>query len=109
MSPSPNYATGQIAVPNSQQFGATVPGIPLRQSQVQEQVQRGARILSTIEEKMKALFDRLQPVLQITPSGQGEANPKPTLVGQAMALSNHNDQLEMIDSQLADILNRIEL
>ena len=106
-----NYSNAQVNATTGYTSGISTPGVIKDRppSQVQEQVQRGARILSAIEEKMKALFDRLQPVLQITPSGQGEANPKPTLVGHAMALSNHNDQLEMIDSQLADILNRIEL
>ena len=82
-----------------------------RMSQVQEQVVRSQNIMGRIEEKMKSLFDRLNPLLsQNTPdqAGRGEA-PKPMLVGHANALCNHNDQLDSVDAALASILDRLEL
>jgi hypothetical protein len=83
---------------------------PGRLSQVQEQVQRGAKITERLEAKLKSLYERLQPVLAQTGSDANSAgNPKPTLVGHANALSNHNDQLELLDSGMAEILDRLEL
>jgi hypothetical protein len=82
-----------------------------RMPQVQEQVVRGQNIMGRIEEKMKSLFDRLQPILTQQPTeqaGRGES-PKPMLVGHANALSNHNDQLDSFDTALANILDRLEL
>ncbi len=91
----------------AQQIG----GSPVRLSEVQEQVERSSKVTERLQEKFKSLHERLQPVLRSTGSAntdRGES-PKPTLVGHANALSNHNDQLEMLDAMLGDILDRIEL
>ena|ERR1700677_220322 len=81
-----------------------------RLSEVQEQVVRGQKLTERMNDRLKSLYDRLQPVLRQTGSGQlAQEAPKPTLVGHANALSNHNDQLDMMDSGLADILDRLEL
>ena len=83
---------------------------PARLSQVQEQVERGSKIVARLEGKLKSLYDRLSPVLAQTGSSQeGPATPRPTLVGHATALSNHNDQLELLDSGMAEILDKLEL
>lgn len=83
---------------------------PSRISEVQEQVQRSSKVTERLQEKFKSLHDRLQPILRSTGTGESRPeSPKPTLVGHANALSNHNDQLEMLDAILGDILDRIEL
>lgn len=81
----------------------------IRASQVQQQVDRGIAIMARMEEKMKSLYMRLQPVLSDAPPTGAETNPKPTLVGHAQALSNHNDQLQALDVAFGDILDRLEL
>ena len=84
---------------------------PARLSEVQQQVERSQAAIERMQEKMKSLFARLQPVLRsTTPSQEGkDAMARPALVGHANALSNHNDQLEQIDMGLAEILDRLEL
>ncbi len=99
-SAAPNY--GGIAGASNQ---------PARLSEVQQQVERGQAAIERMQEKMKSLFARLQPVLRATvPQQEGkDAMARPALVGHANSLSNHNDQLEQIDSGLAEILDRMEL
>jgi hypothetical protein len=66
--------------------------------------------MECIEEKMKSLYVRLEGVMVSQgPTGGDEARAKPTLVGHAMALSNHNDQLDRFDAMLGDILDRLEV
>jgi hypothetical protein len=101
----------------NQAVGITGQGIPgqgqasvaPRQSQVQEQVSRSAKVIERMEHKLASLYERLQPVLASAPSGENQKESKPTLVGHAQSLSNHNDQLEVLDSVLGDILDRLEL
>lgn len=82
-----------------------------RVSQVQQEVERGAKLMSCIEEKIKSLYARLQSVLSDNRSDKESTgpSPKPMLVGHAVALSNHNDQLDQTDRALGDILDRLEL
>ena len=84
---------------------------PARMTQVGSEVERSAKLTSMMSEKLSSLYARLQNVLRETSPEAPEdtASVKPTLVGHAMALSNHNDQLDRIDSGLADILDRLEL
>jgi hypothetical protein len=83
---------------------------PARLSEVQEQVQRGQKLTGRLLERVKMLNERLSSVLSSGSGSQaGADSPKPTLVGHANALSNHNDQLEMVDLMLSDILDRLEL
>src|ERR1700752_4293530 len=93
------------------QGGITGAGLnPSRQTEVQSEVERSAKLTSCIEEKMKTLYNEC--VLRTSPPtvGQNEQkSPKPTLVGHAMALSNHNDQLAQFDYVLGDIIDRLEL
>ena len=86
-----------------------IPGSPVRQTEVQTQVERGQKVTACIGEQLDTLHNRLQPLLRSTSSGQtGAEPPKPTLVGHAQALSNHNDQLEGMSRSLGDILDRLE-
>jgi hypothetical protein len=81
-----------------------------RLTQVQEQVGRSMRLMASIDERMNSLYVRLQPVLSEAQKRSGESGtPKPTLVGHAQALSNHNDQLEVFLDSLGDLLDRLEL
>ena len=86
---------------------------PSRQSEVQQQVERSARVVDNMDKKFAMLSNRLDSVLRSMPTlqeGRKEAPvPKPVLVGHATALSNHNDQLERFDEILSDILDRLEL
>lgn len=93
---------------SSQAYAQTANG---RQSHVQEQMQRSACVVKSISDRMSLLLERLQPVLRMEPQGgqTGKDAPKPTLVGHANALSNQSDQLEIIDSYLSSILDRLEL
>jgi hypothetical protein len=82
-----------------------------RPSHVQEQMHRSACVIKSISDRVSLLMERLQPILRVEPqSGQaGKDAPKPTLVGHANALSNQNDQLEMVDLYVLSILDRLEL
>lgn len=84
----------------------------VRRSEVQEQVERSANLVGRLEDRIKLLNERLSPVLRSTSSmlenGKTSA-PRPTLVGHATSLSNHNDQLDVLDTVIADILDRLEL
>lgn len=96
------------AAPQQQYKGDTA--ATQRLSEVQEQVQRSGNIMEHIEEKFKSLYTRLQPVLHPEQQSEGKSpSPKPTLVGHANALSNHNDQLDSLDQALGSILDRLEL
>jgi hypothetical protein len=95
---------GQAIVTNN-------PGQPQRSSQVQNEVERGAKLIACIQEKIKSLGIRLQSVISEGPSSPqaGAKAERPMLVGHASALANHNDQLEDVDSALAYILDHLEL
>ena len=83
-----------------------------RLSEVQAQVERSSNVIGRLGDRMKLLNERLGSVLRNTSSlakGSETSPPRPTLVGHATALSNQNDQLDLIDEALNDILDRLEL
>jgi hypothetical protein len=80
-----------------------------RVSQVQEQMERAATISEHLLKVVGELRARLSPLLRSIPEGKGEQGSKPTLVGHAMALSNHNDQISAALCGVTDILERLEL
>jgi hypothetical protein len=80
-----------------------------RLSQVQKEMERAATISEHLLKAVGELRARLSPLLRSTPEGKGEQSSKPTLVGHAMALSNHNDQISSALCALTDILERLEL
>jgi hypothetical protein len=82
---------------------------PPKMSQVQEQMERAANITEKLLDRVNLLHSRLGPVLRTAPEGKGQSEAKPTLVGHAMALSNHNDQIGMACACVDDILERLEL
>jgi hypothetical protein len=100
-----NYANSAI--------GAQAPReMPSRLTQVQEQVERSAKITAMLEQLSGDLYKRLGLVLRDippAPTAQPGKEPKPLLVGHASSLANHNDQIESVASALADILERLEL
>lgn len=84
--------------------------VPKRVSEVQREVERGNSVTKSLDSRIQLLVNRLNSVLRSV--AEEDANPaqtRPVLVSHANALSNHNDQLEMMDSYLASILDRLEL
>lgn len=84
--------------------------VPKRVSEVQREVERGNSVTKSLDSRIQLLGNRLNSVLRsVAEEGANPAQTRPVLVGHASALSNHNDQLEMMDSYLSSILDRLEL
>lgn len=83
-----------------------------RSGQVSNEMERGAQMVQRIETYVSELHTRLEPILQSKPIGSDKppaSSPRPSLVGHATALQNHNDQLERIADELQWICSGIEL
>jgi hypothetical protein len=92
----------------------TMPTAQRPLSQVEAQVETGAHFAARIEEKLKSLSERLQPVLSKPETaglsgGAMTAPPTPILVELAAALAKNNDQFARCEGQLTAILDHLEL
>lgn len=107
-----NYNNPSAATAQYGGIGGGVQSQEARPTHVQGQMQRSQVIVESLESKLKSLFNRLEPLLRPVPPTATENNKqeiRPSLVGHANALSNHNDQLERMDQALSELLDRIEL
>ena len=80
-----------------------------RQSQVQSEISRSGKLIEALGQQIANLHGRLQPVLRDCPTAPTGKPDKAVLVGHAMAISNQNDQLESLCSEVTSILETMEL
>lgn len=91
--------------------GQPAPDTGARNSHVQQEMLRKSHLIDDLAKQASMLEQRLEPILRDNNSVEGPDATKEriALVGHAMAISNQNDQLERLSSQLESIINRIEL
>lgn len=85
-------------------------GNPIRESQVQTQLQNLNKDLTELENLTSQLYGRLESVIADRPEDDGSGNaPEPQLVGLADTLRDSSKRIYHTNTRLRTLLETIEL